>query len=311
MNNKYFVFKLNLSPDIIDTYKDMDQLKTIVIPNDLKRIFQYEELSNSLKLTFYTEQDDFRDSEMFDVFNRYADQHEKEYLKIVSLYKKTGGFEYTAEYQKLNDKFGNILRNIFVQFPYLKEVCSYSEAHLTSDLEYKVGTGKTYVERQRKIRKYLSGEFGKLESNTVTFFYERSSEFIYIDITSKNVISLAKLIQKEINNKKNNIGKVSINPISEKIEINITQDTPLKEVTFNYVYPNGKTDVKKRNEAIKRIRAEKENTTYLTSSMTGFSPDDIKDLAEVKSKLGYLSDVLHKGHSIIRWIQKEVSKEFK
>jgi hypothetical protein len=309
---KYFVFKLNLGPDIIDTYNDMEQLKIVVIPNNLKQIFQHTELSNSLKLTSEVEYKDFRKSELFDTFNTLSDQHEEEYLKIVSEFKETGGFGYTADYQKMNTEFGLLLNKIYKEFPYLKEVSETRDDDLTHDLEFKVGTGRKYVESNRKIKKYLRDNIQEQQSRNFNFYYESTTEYIYINSAHKDAINLANIIQEEINTNrgKNEIGEVSINPISEKVEVIIKQKSAIKEVSFHYVYPNGKKDVNNRNEAIKKLKAEKERVTYLTNSKNGFSPDDIQDIAEEKSKKGYLSDVLHKGRSIINWIQKEVLKEF-
>lgn len=147
--------------------------------------------------------------------------------------------------------------------------------------------------------------------STFEFYYEPSSEHIYIP-KGEDTVSLARVIQEEINKNKKitNIGEVTINPISDKIQINIKQNSPIREIEFSYVYPNGHREVDKRAKAIERMKAEKEQTKYTTSSNEGFSVLTIEEVAEEESKKGYLFDIRHKGKSVIEWVQREVSKVF-
>lgn len=312
MERKYKEFKLNLGPDILEAYNfDMEQIKHTIIPEDLKKIFSETVLTSSYKYTFHVKQASFLDTQEYYNFVKMAKNHEKEYLKIVKSFKETGGFSYTAEYQNLNETFGKLLSDILKKFPYLEEAFSIKDNSINEDLVFRVGTGKKYIERQRKIIKYLDSKTKFDSEFSFDFYYEPSSEHIYIT-AEEDTVSLAKLIQEEINKNRQdtNIGEISINPISDKVKIDIKQKNPLKEVEFTYVYPNGHKEVNERAQAIKKMKAEKEQVKYTTSSNEGFSVPTIEELATEESKKGYLSDIRHRGKSIIKWIQREVSKEF-
>lgn len=314
MGKKYFVFKLNLGPDILELYKfDMKQIRYSIIPDDLKKIFISKDLENSTRYSCTVKQNDFRDSELYSEFMELSDIHEQKYLAIVKIYQKTGGFNYSPDYQKLNNRFGKLLGKILREYPYLESAFNITDPKLSEDLEFKVGTGKKYVERQRKIKRYLRNQKEFIKKVAFDFYYEKNSEFIYINENQSRSIFFANIIQEEINKNKNltNIGEVSINPISEKVELNIKQKAPIKEISLSYVYPNGKKEVDERNAAIKKIKADREKRTYSTSSKTGFSVENIEDLAEEEGRKGYLSDILHKGRSVVKWVQLEILKDFK
>lgn len=314
MENKYFVFKLNLGPDILELYKfDMEQIRYSIIPVDLKKIFISKDLDNSTRYSCIVKQEDFRCSELYSEFIKLSDIHEQEYLAIVKIYRKTGGFNYSPYYQKLNNQFGNLMKKILRGYPYLESALNITDPKLSEDLEFKVGTGKKYVERQRKIKRYLENHKEFVKEMSFYFYYEQDSEYIYISENQNKAIFFASIIEEEINKNKKltNIGEVSINPISEKIELDIKQKAPIKEISLSYVYPNGKKEVDDRNSAIKQIKAEREERKYTTSSKQGISEENIKNLTEEEAKKGYLSDILYKGRSVIKWIQLEIRKDFK
>lgn len=314
MEKKYFVFKLNLGPDILELYKfDMEQIRNSIIPDDLKKIFISKDLDNSTRYSCTVKQNDFRNSDLYSQFIKLSNIHEQEYLAIVKEYRKTGGFNYSPSYQKLNNQFGKLMKKIRREYPYLESALNINDPKLSEDLEFKVGTGKKNVERQRKIKIYLENHNEFVNDVSFNFYYEKNREYIYISENHNKAIFFASIIQEEINkNKKStNIGEVSINPISEKIELDIRQKTPIKEISLSYVYPNGKKEVDERNAAIKKIKAEREERTYKTSSKQGISEENVKNLAEEEGKKGYLSDILYKGRSVVKWIQLEIRKDFK
>ncbi|MGF7485328.1 hypothetical protein [Lactococcus lactis] len=312
MEEKYNEFKLNLGPDVLEAYNfSMAQIKEKIIPEELNKIFPVTELSTSYKYTCTIRNSDFLESDKYKEFIELAKYHEQEYLKIVKSFEETGGFSYTAEYQKLNARFGKLLSSILTEFPYLEEAFNIKDSSINDDLVFRVGTGKKYIERQRKIRKYLASRLNFEKEFSFEFYYEPSSEHIYI-LEGENTVTLARIIQDEVNKEKHitNIGEITINPISDKIKVEIKQKAPIKEIEFSYVYPNGHREATDRAKAIEIMMAEKEQTKFTTTFKDGFSIANIEKIAEEESKKGYLSDVRHRGKSVIKWLKREVLKDF-
>ena len=127
----YYVFKLNLAPNIINSYvqnrpNGWNQLKFQVINSDLERVFGKPiEFEETKVLLFRSGIVDLRkrllDSEEYQTFIKCHKRLEDEYFKVVNDYTRVSGIYWSDKYLNLIKPAAiNSLNELLKVFPFLQ-----------------------------------------------------------------------------------------------------------------------------------------------------------------------------------------------
>lgn len=236
----YYLFKLNLPSQILDLYVPNDK-KTLfidIIPERLAYIFKQNDeykISDKIKLlSFELNNNVTLDIEReFNKIKEETDKFKEQYDLIVDNFTTTKSIIYSEEFLKFNETLLSKTKNIIGKNKEFFVNYESTEVDI-SDLNNKICTGKTVIERVRKIEKFI--EKSKNIDNQI-IYYDAEKEFLIISADDFDEASqISKQMEQTINGVKDEIIKnVTINPIYDNIKIKEGTD----KLSFIITYPNG------------------------------------------------------------------------
>src|SRR5690625_1258958 len=257
----YYVFKMNIQPNVIHEYEENDNLQYLkddIVKIALETIFEVSNVDDYWQIRIEGSNDtDF--NEKFNDLKSMTERLYEEYKKIVEQYVDSGEIYYSRSFLNLNERCGSKRRKLENEYPALKsayENDNYSDQNIEKKynltLENSVGTGVTHIQKFYKIDLYLN----ELETSPtdiykdINIFYNQSDELFYIETYNSNeALGCAQYIENSINKSKDaniHIGKVTINPKFKSIKF----EGDLTEITYTIVYPNG-DEPGKRHDILK------------------------------------------------------------
>lgn len=299
----YFVFKLNLQPNIINIYSK-EEFEAVVsqdIPLHLVSIMDAVERNNGHIEIFLPKLDGDLAKKIFEQLKVLTEELAEEYSKILEGFENGTGINYSKSFLDKNEECGNLRRKLTKFFPMLKESFSkYEDDEIDQiynlHLDFHVGTGITHIRKFYKMDAYIN-EIGINEiflTNTERMFYNKNNERIIVESANQEAaLRSIKRLEKYINSKHDfyfDLGKVKINPIYENIVIkgNVT------EITYTTVYPNGNPSFD-RDNILSKANAKAEKTTLFAPDGQELNVEEVEKEVNKKSKYGYTSGVEAKG----------------
>lgn len=253
MIGDFYVAKLNLSPKVISAYKKnkddikgMEQLKKIVVINELNNIFSTSEneFTNKLiKKYTHTEENikkNIKESEIYISFKKAQSDLLSGYEEVVEKSQKNKGIFWPNKFlNETKPKMKKELYKIKKEFPILDQVIlNISDDTVKNNIpgNSNFGHGRKYLLDAEKIKFFLIDNNIKSFDGNYSFYYEVVKERILVPCEEgENMFKRIIFdIQEQINGNDGNIGSVHIIPIYEDFEV----DKAYKNVTFEVVYPN-------------------------------------------------------------------------
>lgn len=309
-----YVFKLNLEPSILQMYQfNKRQIEQVVIPSALDRIFQSKIKESNVNIIEYnTKQidiDEIRENEIYIKLVETLELFHGMYLNVVTQYKQTGAISYSQDFMIRRDFLNQLIKRIFDLYPILEFKISNMKNVIIIDQFSRVKMGSTYLQRAAKIKKFVD-DYTEERNPSITFYYDLTSERIYLQTEAiesidrtEEVRHNAGVIQDLINEYKTvtNIGKVSINPVYNLIQL----EGLYSEITIEIVYPNGNPS-EDRSEAIEQVNAAKEIKKLIASKGQKIDANDVNPIISENAQKGYLTSVTSRGKNIIKGIIEQV-----
>lgn len=308
-----FLFKLNVQPHILKRYSSQ-QLFESHIPSKFSSafsdLFTQVEIRNQ-NLSFQIENDYKYIVESLEYQQLLADTDMfiEQYKQITFDYQNKEGIHFSDEFLTERDRLIESRKHLTNIFPVLndangkfdsKQINQVIEDEYQFTVDSEIGKGIDHIRRVQKIKLYLK-ELLNTEDEIIDVQYEYGSEIVSIDVDNQNVaLDLSKAIEKALNNSKNEVGDVNINPIYENLVLNTTDN--MKSIEIVVVYPNGNTDEEfellsgaKKTQS-RELRAEfvasdfEDNKQFLKNT---------KKLTDIPAEKGYLKAVKNNNKSII------------
>ncbi|WP_447460651.1 hypothetical protein [Streptococcus phocae] len=222
-----------------------------------------------------------------------------EYEFVSENFIKTGEISYSKEYMCIRTELKETIENLFYKHPLLKSADDLRIQSFASGKTKEIQMGIAYIDRVEKIEKFLKNKI-ELKAN-LEFFYDESNERIYIaeqflnkDNIQNSFIKLCEEIETMINTFKDltDIGKVTINPIYESIDI---KKGKYKEVTVIKVFPNGNPS----KDRMKALNAAREETKFTAPKDEVIEHTELEKEYKKDGQSGYISAILYKGKNIL------------
>lgn len=119
---------------------------------------------------------------------------------------------------------------------------AYEELERVYDfnINSEIGKGLDHLRKVRKLILYLELEVQK-EAENIKVRYSFNNEVLTIEnVTKFEALDTSRKIERQINDSKDKIGNIKINPIYESISLNIKDSTRTIEIITTF--PNGNTD---------------------------------------------------------------------
>ncbi|WP_334328426.1 hypothetical protein [Companilactobacillus sp. HBUAS59699] len=332
---EYYVAKLNLKPTIIGLYtendknKGINQLMNYVIPSSLIEVFnKYDYFSGEDEIYLFDGNrynEDIQLVLMSPEFEELQNAYSKlldEYKKVIENSEKNNGIFWPNEYLKhTKSRMKRALWSFRSKFPNIIELSSNLPDDKVDDRipgNSNYGHGRKYLFDVEKIFYVIDSKkddgIDQLSDN-IRFFYEKSSEKIYIEsiITVAEFKEELSLIQNRINSSGTNIGKVTINPIYDEVILNKSYNS----VTFQIVYPNNSKRRNNQNRVLDKVFTETHSDSMgvkmNSDGESNFTPGEIKSASDLfGAKDGYLKSVRANGKKLnIEGVKKIVKKFIK
>ncbi|URT70936.1 hypothetical protein [Cytobacillus firmus] len=307
----YFVFKINIQPDILLNYRKSNEVKYLLfemIPLAFQNVLQVKE-SNGL----YELIPDKTDEQTFQKL--FIDLEEKtvelfEFHKQVLLqYKKNHDIHYSKDFLDLNETCMNKRRSLEKKYPGIMkafELISDEEVDIYANIESdsKVGTGITHLRKFYKIKLYLEKhrQDNVINSLDLIAYYNPHTEHVLVKSSSETaaqnyITALVELVNGSRSANKH-IGKININPIYESISL----DGEYTEISYTIVYPNGNPPLDRYN-ILKNAEAKEADYKLIGADGRPLKKEPIQEMLENEAKQGYLKSLTAKGKNIYKKIK--------
>ncbi|WP_242541920.1 hypothetical protein, partial [Vagococcus fluvialis] len=313
----YYVYKLNIQPNILQTYiknNEFDYLVTQEIPTVLENIAEVQRVGTFYMIDIINKSTD----DFFLLFNKLENMtHEllEEYNKVLFRYKKEEEVFYPKKFLKLNEKCMDLRRDIEFRYPGIKrsfDVISDEsvEALFGIETDNQVGTGITHIRKFYKMKEFISTSKGKdsLEPLKLTSFYNSKTEHILVESDDVEMsINYINALENVINTTKDitsRIGKINLNPIYESIDL----DGEYSEISYTLVYPNGNPPME-RDSILKESQAKEIQSKIIGTDGKPLIIEPVKEMLENEAKKGYLKTLKVKGREFISSIKFLNNKE--
>lgn len=251
MANKHnYQFKLNVQPHILKKYfENLDKLKNQDIPNMIfnsyNNLFSPPVMSEK-ELFFDIEQDykQILESEDYQLLIKVTDELALEYKEITFIFKNGGGIHYNPEYLTKLEEAIEIRKQVVSKFNVLNQAKfnfttsqAYEELERVYDfnINSEIGKGLDHLRKVRKLILYLELEVQK-EAENIKVRYSFNNEVLTIEnVTKFEALDTSRKIERQINDRKDKIGNIKINPIYESISLNIKDSTRTIEINYYYI----------------------------------------------------------------------------
>ncbi|WHQ55063.1 hypothetical protein M1857_04045 [Lactiplantibacillus plantarum] len=239
-----------------------------------------------------------------------------EYKTIFTTYQKNKEIIYSKEYIEKNDLCGSLRRKFENNYPVLKEANSFYTDEAIDDRyklesDYHVGTGITHIRKFYKLQAYIE-DFGfesvMVESQERMFYNLKKERVIVQSPKQESAQKSVKSLESYINSKKDftkELGKISINPIYENIEIQGFTD----QIIYTRVYPNGNPS-KERNDILAVSGGKEEKVTLLGADGRPLEAEKVTDRLKKDYVKGYVRGIKAKGAKVLLKI-KRIANPFK
>ncbi|MGG5180185.1 hypothetical protein ACQYAC_12710 [Bacillus sp. MM09(2025)] len=307
----YFVFKLNIQPNILLKYKDNNEIEYLlsrVIPLGFESVLQIKENKNLFELIpEKNDEQDFQNS--FEDLEINTIKLFKLYNKVLSHYKEKHEIHYSQDFLNLNEICMSARRTLENKYPGIIKAYEVIEDEKIDQFENietnsKVGTGITHLRKFYKIKFYLENYKENNVINTLNLrsFYNPRTEHILVESSSEiaalNYISdLVKLVNSNSSANKH-LGKININPIYDSISL----EGEYSEISYVIVYPNGNPPLDRHN-ILQEAEAKEVETKLLGADGKPLNNPPIQQLLENEARQGYLKSVISKGRNIFKRIK--------
>lgn len=300
----YYVFKLNIQPNILAHFTKSNELEYLiseVIPNSFELIMEVKENKGIFQMLF-EDVSEINFEEKFKELEDITNKLIKEYKNILQDYQIKGEIYYSKEFLKLNDKCGNLRRYIESEFSGLKkayEIITDDEVEKEYDLvtDNQVGTSITHIKKFYKLKIYISTDesISAITPLNLNAFYNPKTEHILVEADKEDEArNYIDAFIRVVNNNKEvtqSIGKININPIYESISL----EGNYSEISYTLVYPNGNPPLN-RNNILEQSQAKEQHTTLIGTDGKPLNTKPVQDILEEQGKKGYLKSLIVKGY---------------
>ncbi|WDU78843.1 hypothetical protein [Lysinibacillus sp. G01H] len=320
MNKNYFVFKLNVQPNTIVSFKKENQFEYLIntlIPTVLDHVIGIKQ-KEGFKETVYELIPELNNEVEFNKkflkLEEESNKLYKLYKEILLKYKEEGEIFYSKKFLTLNDKCKRLRIDLEKRYPAILK--SYNlitddkiDEEENFEFENKIGTGITHLRKFNKIKLYADKNKKQLVNPlNLKAYYKPTKEHILVESKSEeDAIYYITALERIINNDSftlGEIGKININPVYESISFEQKEYT---EISFVIVYPNGNPPLDRHN-ILKNSEAKELHTTLIGADGQPLKLERVKDELNEQAKNGYLKSLVgkgvHKGKNIVKRIKK-------
>lgn len=308
----YYVFKLNLQPNILAVYRQNEELEYLIseeIPNVFESVLQVNEVDDFFKLTIenHSKRDFYK---LFELLEEKTHKLVSEYKKILLNYRKTGEIHYTQDFLKLNEGCMISRRSIESKFPSIKKAYDIVPDEIIESLykletDNQVGTGITHIKKFYKIKRYISLDEGasSIIPLELTSYYNPKTEHILVETDNMDAaINFIDAFELLINSSKDitlRIGKININPVYKSFIL----EGEHTEISYTLVYPNGNPPLDRHN-ILRDSEAKELHSTLVGPDGRPLKLEPINKMLEEEAKKGYLKRMEGKAKGIFSKIKK-------
>lgn len=313
----YYVYKLNVQPDILSMYMetgDFDYLVFQEIPIVLENIAEIRQSGTFFKINIVNKPTD----EFFSSFEKLEKMTYKlldEYNKVLLRYKENEEVFYPKQFLKLNEECMEVRRDIEHRYTEIRrafDIISDESIELLYNIKAnnQVGTGITHIRKFFKIKEFLSTPKGQESLNPLklTAYYNSKTEHILVetddvDLANNYIKALEELINstKDITSR---IGKINLNPVYDSIRL----DGDYSEISYILVYPNGNPPLE-RDSILKESQAKELQSKLIGTDGKPLNIGPVKQMIEEEAKKGYLKSLKVKGKDFFSKIRVLGKKE--
>lgn len=320
MDINYFVFKLNVQPNIIVRFKKENEIEYLInelIPMVLAHVIGTKE-KEGFKETVYELTPELNNekefNERFLKLEKKSSELNEMYKEILLKYKEEEEIFYSKRFLELNDKCKKLRSDLEKRFPGI--IRSYNlisdekiEAEENFEFENKIGTGITHLRKFYKIKLYVDSNKKKLINPlNLKAYYKPATEHILVESKfEEDALDYITALERVINNDsfaKGKIGKININPVYETI---IFEQEEYTEISFVIVYPNGNPPLDRHN-ILRDSEAKEIHTTLLGADGQPLKLESLEAELNREARKGYLKSLVGKGASAKKGIVKKIKK---
>ncbi|EMC51109.1 hypothetical protein NNC81_06025 [Streptococcus mutans] len=318
-----YLFKLNVQPHTLKKYSNgkISELKEKIIPNIIfnsySDLFSNPSMSND-ELVFNMIQDyeEIVNSNDYKELIKITDEIVIDYKNITLEYKKGNGIYYSPEFLTKLDSAIEIRKELLSKFIVLNQANSkYSSSEVYEEVERiydfnidtKIDKGLDHLRRVRKIIMYINDLISKGTKEIMINYAFDTEVFTIKNVTVDEALISYKKIESQINDSKDKIGSIRINPIFKNLVLNTTDS--MKSIEIITTYPNGTDDELDILLEVSNITDSKEVRTTCIASDEKDNSDFLEKtakLADSPSRRGYLIDARNHGVTIINYSESKI-----
>ncbi|PID24094.1 hypothetical protein [Sporosarcina sp. P7] len=318
MEMYYYIFKLNVQPNIINSFKkdgSLDYLLTKLIPDVLDQAVGIKEGKNINLLEIVPEKK--TDKDFYKKFNQLEIDTNKlyDYYKaILKKYKETEEIYYEKDFLNLNEKcirhrisLERIYPNLKMSYNLITDEEIYEKFKF--EFDNKIGTGIKHINKFYKLKLYIEKSKDKLINPlNLQAYYNPTKEYILVKSHSETDAQYyITALEKTLNNNQNTnekIGRININPVYEFISF---EKEEYSEISFVIVYPNGNPPLD-RHDILKNTEAKEVKTVIYGADDQPLKPETIESELNRQAKLGYLKSLVTKGRGKGKAVVKKIRR---
>lgn len=319
-----YLFKLNVQPHVLEKYsgEKINTLKNELIPKKIAYSFakdlfsqtdsDFEFQSDKMSFQIVKNYQEVLESEEYKQLLELTHELTLEYVRISRDYVDKNGIHYSQDYLEKHQEAIELRKKLLATYEELKPsqlefsgsiIDDILEKEYQFDITSKVGTGIDHIRKVKRISLFLE----KLDEDTVETV---PIEYVYdterLGIRARNqqeAISLHRIIERNINQSgKDDVGKVTINPIYRKIVLDIDENST-RSIEIITTYPNNPDDELKAFQSdFNEYFGTKETRITSVLSDTKQNRKVWKKLhlfIDKYAKVGYLRGVNKNGTSVI------------
>lgn len=307
---EYYVFKLNIQPNILVNYSEKDDFEYLVstaIPNAFQSVLQVKEMKGFFQL-IVENQNNHNFFELFNQLEQLTEELIEKYNNVLLDYKENGEIYYSKDFLNLNDKCMRERKFIESVFSGVKK--AYEVIH-DDDIDSfyklvtdnKVGTGITHIKKFYKIKRYIDEAPFLITPLALNAYYNPKTEHILVETDSNDtalnyIDAFVNLVNdsKDVNEQ---IGKININPVYDSISL----EGDYREISYTLVYPNGNPPLDRHN-ILKNSGAKEIRSKLVGSDGNPLIIEPVKAMLEEEAKKGYLKSLEVLGNKIFSKIKR-------
>ncbi|TQR19928.1 hypothetical protein [Psychrobacillus vulpis] len=320
MNINYFVFKLNVQPNTIVSFKNENEFEYLInklIPAVLDHVIGIKQKEGFKETVYELIPELNNEVEFNERFIKLEDESSKLYelyKEILLKYKEKEEIFYSKKFLQLNDKCKRLRNEFEKKYPAI--IKSYNlitddkiDEEENFEFENKIGTGITHLRKFYKIKLYVDKNKKQLVNPlNLKAYYKPTKEHILVESKSEeDALYYITALERIINNDSfaiGKIGKININPVYESITFEQKEYT---EISFVIVYPNGNPPLDRHN-ILKNSEAKELHTTLVGPDGQPLKLESLKAELNEQAKNGYLKSLVGKGVNKGKNIVKKIKK---